>query len=98
MYRGPQIKKFANCGFGAEIVARVTENVFEYLEKPPIRIALPDIPSPTTNALSKHFYKDFRHILDAVGKACDKKVNIPVIQRSESENYDVPDENFTGPF
>jgi len=33
-------------GFGAEIVAYVTENIFLELDAPPRRLAMPDVPSP----------------------------------------------------
>ena len=33
-------------GFGAEIAAYLTENVFFDLDAPPRRLAMPDVPSP----------------------------------------------------
>ena len=39
-------------GFAGEIVARVTEQAFGALKAAPIRITLPDLPTPTTRALS----------------------------------------------
>ena len=33
-------------GFGAEIAAYLTENIFFELDAPPRRLAMPDIPSP----------------------------------------------------
>ena len=86
------------CGFGAEVIARVTESVFENLSKPPTRIALPDVPSPTTRALSKHFYKTSNHIIVAAQQACNKNVEGAVLKLAGDINYDVPDASFTGPF
>ena len=40
------------CGISAELSARVTENGFKYLKKPPLRIALPDIHLPTSPSLA----------------------------------------------
>ena len=55
-------------GFGAEIVARVSEKAFENLKTPPTRVALPDVPSPTTWALAKYFYKRSCHIVSCLKK------------------------------
>ena len=53
-------------GFAGEIVARVTEQAFGALKAAPIRVALPDIPTPTTRALSNYYYPTPRHIVAAV--------------------------------
>ena len=37
------------CGMAAEISARVSENVFEYLKAPIIRVTLPDAPAPASS-------------------------------------------------
>ena len=44
------------CGFGAELVALVTESCFAQLKAPPRRIAAPDIPVPFTPP-QEEFYK-----------------------------------------
>ena len=43
-------------GASAEIVASVVENVEMPLKSRPVRVALPDVPTPTTNALADLLY------------------------------------------
>ena len=44
-------------GFSAELVAKVVENIeANCLISPPVRIALPDAPAPTTSVLEKEYY------------------------------------------
>ncbi|HEV7663689.1 MAG TPA: transketolase C-terminal domain-containing protein, partial [Chloroflexota bacterium] len=37
---------YRNSGFGAEIVARVVESAFDYLDAPPLRVCARDVPMP----------------------------------------------------
>ncbi len=44
-------------GFSAEIIAKVIEDLpIDCLVKPPIRIALPNAPAPTSRMLEKDYY------------------------------------------
>jgi len=46
-----------SAGFSAEIVAKVMERIpVNCLKKPPVRIALPDAPAPTSRVLEKEYY------------------------------------------
>ena len=46
-----------SCGFSAEIVAKVVEDLpVDCLIRPPVRIALPDAPAPTSRVLEKDYY------------------------------------------
>ena len=38
-------------GFGAEIVAQIVTNAFDYLDAPPVRVANPNVPTPFSRAL-----------------------------------------------
>ena len=93
---------WTTCGISAELSARVTEKGFKYLKKPPLRIALPDIPTPTSPPLSETFYPT----ADVVGR---KILEMLSIQRSEDWEkvlselrgngpFDVPYLDFKGPF
>jgi pyruvate dehydrogenase E1 component beta subunit len=53
-------------GFGAEIVARVTEKSFDSLEAPPVRVAAPDIPVPSSRPLENEYLRPERRLADAV--------------------------------
>jgi pyruvate/2-oxoglutarate/acetoin dehydrogenase E1 component len=55
-----------NFGMAAEVSARVSENIFEYLKAPIVRVTLPDSPAPASRVLEKEYYPDFETIIDAV--------------------------------
>jgi len=85
-------------GFGAEILARVAEKAFEKLKCPPLRVALPDIPTPTSPALSRYYYPRAVHV---VVEACRMfGLAAPDITAWEGDGtpLDVPNPDFTGPF
>lgn len=86
-------------GFTSEVVATVSEHVFDVLKKAPRRIALPDVPTPTTPALSGYYYPG---AVDIVNVACDMLgVQHPDMSTQEGTRkvpYDVPDPSFMGPF
>jgi pyruvate dehydrogenase E1 component beta subunit len=54
------------CGMAAEVSARVSETVFEYLKAPIVRVTLPDSPAPASRVLEKAYYPDSKTIADAV--------------------------------
>lgn len=55
-------------GIGAELVARVAESCFEYLESAPVRVTGHDIPYPPAR-LERHHLPDLDRILDGVDRA-----------------------------
>lgn len=60
------------CGLAAEISARVSESVFEYLKAPIKRVTLPDCPAPASAELEKAFYKYSGDIVEEVKQVCKK--------------------------
>lgn len=54
-------------GFGAEVVARIVEDSFEYLEAPVLRVAGYDIPYPPAT-VEEHYLPNVDRILDAVDR------------------------------
>lgn len=58
-------------GLGAELVASITEQCFEYLEAPPMRVTGHDIPYPPSK-LEKHHVPDLDRILHAVDRVLDR--------------------------
>jgi len=54
------------CGLAAEVSARVSETVFEYLKAPIARVTLPDSPAPASRVLEKEYYPNSKTIVDAV--------------------------------
>jgi pyruvate dehydrogenase E1 component beta subunit len=94
-------------GFAGEIVARVTEQAFDALKAAPIRVTLPDIPTPTTRALSNYYYPTQRHIVAAArrtlglpydGAHADADYDPWAGIEPADKTLDVPDKSFTGPF
>lgn len=91
-------------GIGAEIVASVTEQAFDVLEKPPVRLGLPDHPTPSSLSLATTYYPDSKDIVDKVGMLCGLDEKSVKQSRSEVEAarkgvpIDKPDPAFKGPF
>lgn len=53
-------------GFSAEISAFISENAFEYLKKPIIRVCLPDLPAPASRVLEEEYYISVAKIIKAI--------------------------------
>ena len=91
-------------GLGAEIVAQVVEEALEDLKRPPIRIALPDHPTPSALALAEVYYPGSAEIISAAQKLCDipkadaAAAREEVIALRQGVPIDKPDPAFKGPF
>lgn len=87
-------------GFAGEIIARVTEKAFDKLKQPPIRITLPDCPTPTSRALSNFYYPTPDHIVAAARKLMGLDYDTNPFSHIDpaNKNMDVPDKSFAGPF
>lgn len=84
-------------GIGAEILARVAEEALTDLKSPPVRVALPDCPTPTSPALANNYYPRAIHIV-TVAK---RMLGIPekeVVSDMTDIPFDVPGDWFKGPF
>ncbi len=62
------------CGMAAEVSARVSEGIFEYLKAPVVRVTLPDSPAPASRVLEKEYYPNSKTIADAVRVVLRRKV------------------------
>ena len=83
----------------AEIISTVVEKAFTALKQPPCRVAFPDIPTPTSWALSNQYYPKAINIVNQVGSL----FSLPMKDEEElgispANPSDVPDKSFTGPF
>lgn len=89
------------CGFAAEIIAKVTETIFGHLKSRPQRITSPDIPTPTTHALTQYYYPQpadiVKKIMEMLHKS-DQDLVRELEKEDDSKKLDVPDHSFTGPF
>jgi pyruvate/2-oxoglutarate/acetoin dehydrogenase E1 component len=84
-------------GFGAEVLALAVEKAHGLLKCPPVRVASPDGPTPTSPALAGYYYPLASDITAAVTNMLGISVNgaspdIPDIP------LDIPDRSFAGPF
>jgi len=84
-------------GATAEVTATVAERGLSFLKRPPVRIGLPPIPTPTTPALADLYYPRAVDIARAALKLLDRDQVIedpPPLTKWR----DVPDPSFTGPY
>ena len=84
-------------GFAAEVIARVVERSLGDLKAPPVRITLPDVPTPTTRALANYYYP----LVSDITAASRRLLGLPPRSAPEvmpDAFLDVPDASFAGPF
>lgn len=92
------------CGISAEISTLICENLFNELDKPPLRISYPDRFVPTIWTLANHFYPiSYDIVLHAMqlldkNKNDIKKIKEEIEKNKTEKPLDVPDETFKGPF
>jgi pyruvate/2-oxoglutarate/acetoin dehydrogenase E1 component len=89
---------FTTGSVAGEIVARVAMEKFHYLKEAPARLAMPDVPEPTSPSLTADFYVRAADVaakvLEMMGRENDKvkfALPTPVL-------HDVPGDWFKGPF
>lgn len=90
-------------GTSSEILAFCVEEAYSFLKAPPVRIAYPDRHTPTSWALSNHFYPTAHHIASTVLKMMGKTNRAQsfmeeMLKQQNQGPLDVPDKEFTGPF
>ena len=86
-------------GLASEVITTVVEHGFGYLKAPPIRVTLPDSYTPTSWALTNHYYPNNNDITYAVKKLLGKEIDLKqMIQDRQKKYLDIPDKSFTGPF
>ena len=90
-------------GIAGEVIASVVEEAFDYFKSKPQRIALPDIPTPTSHSLTRHYYPTYVDIVNKIAtmKGIGKeKAEFRKILKSEKSDTpsDIPELSFTGPF
>ena len=81
-----------------EIIARVAIDLFDDILCAPQRIALPDVPTPTSPALTKGFYPDAVTIARQISKMLNVNVNCDELSDTTTTPHDVPGDWFKGPF
>jgi pyruvate/2-oxoglutarate/acetoin dehydrogenase E1 component len=95
---------FVRYGIGGEIVASVTAEAFSALKAAPVRLGLPEHPTPSSRGLVPGFYPDAQRIVREVGKmlGLDRGKVDGVLKSLDEQRknvpIDVPDPFFKGPF
>ncbi|MDB4214512.1 hypothetical protein N9735_02150, partial [Oceanospirillaceae bacterium] len=89
---------FTTGSVAGEIVARVSMEMFNELNCAPARLAMPDIPEPTSPALTKGFYVRAVDISIKVLNMMDKDTSAVIANLPEPIPHDIPGEWFKGPF
>jgi len=91
-------------GIGAEIVAEVTTRRFGALKSAPIRLGMPEHPTPSSRGMVPGVYPDAVGIVAAVGRQMElaedavASVQAALTQARGGLPPDVPDPFFKGPF
>jgi len=95
---------FVRYGVGAELVASVAGEAFNALKAAPVRLGLPEHPTPSSRGLIPGFYPDAQLVVREVAKMLkldDAKVRRALKKLDEQRKdlpIDVPDPYFKGPF
>ena len=84
-------------GAASQVTALVAEKGHDHLKGAIRRLGLPDIPSPSTPALSKEYYPRAKDICLIIEEMLGKKINMSVFEKAKLP-HDVPDPFFKGPF
>ena len=82
----------------SEIISSLTSVDNKIFKNKPVKIAMPNYPTPTGTSLTKNFYPNFIDIIKASEKILKKKITIPKANLDEIEIHDIPYTNYTGPF
>ncbi len=89
---------FTTGSVAGEIIAYIATNYFKLLKCPPIRLAMPDVPEPTSAALTKDFYIRAREIAQSISKSILNDTSIVDEELKNPEPHDIPGDWFKGPF
>ena len=89
---------FTTGSVAGEVVARVAIDAFDKLRSSPTRLAMPDVPEPTSYALTKGFYVRAADITIKVMLMLGKNFDNVRTDLPEPFPHDVPGDWFKGPF
>jgi pyruvate/2-oxoglutarate/acetoin dehydrogenase E1 component len=91
-------------GIGAEIVAAIVGDCFSDLKSAPVRLGLPDHPTPSSRGLLPGFYPDAQSIVATAGEMLNisprnlASAASALSKQRDGLPIDVPDPFFKGPF
>jgi pyruvate dehydrogenase E1 component beta subunit len=90
---------WSTMGFSAEVLALAAESAHGALKNAPLRVTLPDVPSPSTRALTADYYPRAIHVVNGIRSMLSLPPQTEEqlgIQRATPS--DIPDQTFVGPF
>lgn len=83
----------------SEIISEIFIKYNSLLKNPPIKIAMPDFPEPTSYGLTKNFYFDKFKIIKKIKQILKIKKTLNIEKEiKKPDHHDVPGKWFTGPF
>jgi pyruvate dehydrogenase E1 component beta subunit len=91
-------------GISSELISSIVSHDIKLLKKNPIRLGLPDIPTPSSRGYVKDYYPNSKNIINSITNLLGLKQSksIEILKSFEKEfntvNYDVPNNHFKGPF
>ena len=86
------------CGVSAEVAARVAESAFESLRAPILRVALPDVPTPTSAVLERAYYPGPDQLVAAVRQVLGEEGTSSAAKAGVIETEEAAAPSFQGPF
>lgn len=89
---------YATGSVSAEVIARVAMNRMSRLKCAPARLAMPDVPEPTSFGLTRGFFVRAGEIAEKAMTMCGKDGSRARHALQEPVPHDVPGSWFTGPF
>ncbi len=89
---------FKTCSVSAEIIAEISSKLFNSLKSSPIRLAMPDVPEPTSFGLTKGFYIRAGDIAAKCLEMLNQNKGNLLDDLPEPTPHDIPGDWFKGPF
>ena len=89
---------FTTGSVAGEIIAKLASENFKYFKLPPERIAMPDVPEPTSFFLTKDFYITQKEIIIKIVKMLKLDQSILQSIKPKDNFHDIPGDWFEGPF
>ena len=88
----------STCSVASDIISKLSTEYFSLLKESPVILTMPEVPEPTSFALTKGFYIRAADIANQVLKKLKISNINPYEDIKEPVPHDVPGEWFKGPF
>ena len=88
----------STCSVASDIISKISTEYFSLLKEAPAILAMPDVPEPTSYALTKNFYIGAGDIAAKALKILKINNINPYQDLQEPVPHDIPGEWFKGPF